>query len=300
VTVAERVLAIHDADFPTKALTVRPQPRTLFVRGDLSVLSRRMVAIVGARDPSPYGMKVAWEAAHTCARAGLVVISGMARGLDGQAHRAAIDAGGLTVGVLGCGLDVPYPRQNADLRQSIPEHGALMSEFSPGTRPAPWTFPQRNRLIAALADTLVVVEGRVKGGTSNTVEWVMTLNKTILAVPGRIDEELAGGPNLLIQQGATLYRGPWDVFDVLKLPVPDFINRDSASDGRAPDVRAARAELSGAEATLFDLMTPQPVHVDQLAQRTALDAGLLLAALSTLELQGLIKQLPGKHFALAS
>jgi len=300
VTVVERVLTIHDADFPTKALTVRPQPRTLFVRGDVAVLGRRMVAIVGARDPSPYGMKVAWEAAHACARAGLVVVSGMARGLDGQAHRAALDAGGLTVGVLGCGLDVAYPRQNADLRSSIPEHGALISEFPAGTRPAPWTFPQRNRLIAALADTLLVVEGRVKGGTSNTVAWVMTLNKTVLAVPGRIDEELAGGPNLLIQQGATLYRGPWDLFDVLGLPAPEWVRRESTPDGFAPDVRAARAELSGAEATLFDLMTPQPVHVDQLARRATLDAGLLLAALSTLELQGLIKQLPGKHFALAS
>lgn len=295
MSVTERVLMQDDADFPRTALTVRPQPRTLFVRGDVAVLRRRMVAIVGARDPSPYGMKVAWEAATACARAGLVVVSGMARGLDAQAHRATIAAGGLTVGVLGCGLDVAYPRQNADLRASIPEHGALVTEFPAGTRPAPWTFPQRNRLIAALADALVVVEGRVKSGTANTVEWVTTLNKTIFAVPGRVDDALSAGPNLLIQQGATLYRGPGDVFFALGLPAPE-----DARPEKAFDVHAARAELHGAEATLFDLMTPQPVHVDLLTERTAMDPGLLLAALSTLELQGLIQQLPGKRFALAS
>ena len=291
--VVERVLTQDDPEFPRQVLRARPQPKVLFARGDLNVLRGRMVAIVGAREPSPYGMKIAWEAAQACAGAGLVVVSGMARGLDAQAHRAALDAGGLTVGVLGCGLDVPYPRPNADLRAKIPEQGLLVTEFPAGTRPTEFTFPRRNRLIAALAETVLVVEGRPSGGTSNLVHWVMGLGKTVCAVPGRIDEELADGPNLLIQQGATLYREPQDLFDILKIPA-------TRRRPRAHAPHAARAELTSAEATLFDLMTPQPVHVDQLAQRAAMDAGLLLAALSSLELQGLVRQLPGKHFALAS
>lgn len=301
MTVVERVLTPGDADFPTQALQVRPQPKSLYVRGDVAVFAQRMVAIVGARDPSPYGMRVAWQAAEACARAGLVVVSGMARGLDAQAHRGAIAAGGRTIGVLGCGLDVAYPSANADLRASIPQHGLLISEFAPDRRPDKFLFPQRNRLIAALSETVLVVEGRVTGGTSNTVEWMLKLGKTVCAVPGRIDEELAGGPNLMIRQGASIYRCPADLFDVLKMAPPDGPDRDRlAADAAAAAAHAARAELSGAEAAVFDLMSPRPVHVDQLAQRAALEPGLLLAALSTLELQGLVEQLPGKRFQLAS
>lgn len=292
---AEHVLVAHGEGFPPQALTVRPQPKVLYARGDLGVFERRMVAIVGARDPSPYGMSIAWHAAQACARAGLVVVSGMARGLDAQAHRATIDAGGKTIGVLGCGIDRRYPAENADLHDSIPRNGLLLTEYPGDTRPSKWTFPSRNRLIAAFAETILVVEGRIKGGTANTVHWMLGLGKTICAVPGRIDEELAGGPNLMIQQGATLYREPQDLFDAMK-----FIPEDGAGLEPPHAARSARAELSGAEATLFDLMSPQPVHVDQLVTRAALEPGLLLAALSTLELQGLIKQLPGKHFALAS
>lgn len=292
---AEHVLVDHGEGFPSQARTVRPQPKVLYARGNLAALRGRMVAIIGARDPSPYGMRIAWHAAQACAQAGLVVVSGMARGLDAQAHRATIAAGGTTIGVLGCGIDLRYPAENADLHERIPAHGLLVSEYPGDTRPSKWTFPSRNRLIAAFAETILVVEGRIKGGTANTVRWMLDLGKTVCAVPGHIDDELAGGPNLMIQQGATLYREPQDLFDAMKFR-PD----GAANTEPLPAARSARAELSGAEATLFDLMSPQPVHVDQLATRAALEPGLLLAALSTLELQGLIRQLPGKHFALAS
>ena len=293
MSAADLVLVPGETPFPVRALQVRPQPDRLFFRGDIEALSGRCVAIVGARDPTPYGMRVAWEAAQAVSRAGLVVLSGMARGLDAQAHRAALAAGGRTVAVLGCGLDVAYPRQNRDLREAIPERGALITEFKNGTRPAQWTFPRRNRLIAALAETVLVVEGRPRGGTSNVVEWMNELGRSIWAVPGRLGDPLSDGPNLLIQQGAHLYREPRDLLEALGVPQPE-------GGAPMPAPRPVPTELTGAEATLFDLMSPDPVHVDDIATRAALDPGLLLAALSTLELQGLVRQLPGKRFALAS
>ncbi|MBI1723245.1 MAG: DNA-protecting protein DprA, partial [Gemmatimonadetes bacterium] len=178
--------------------------------------------------------------------------------------------------------------------------GCLISEYEAGVRPSRFTFPTRNRLIAGLAKCLLVVEGRAKGGTSNTVWWMQSLEKPIFAVPGRIDELVAEGPNLLLHQGASVYLSPRDLLAEYKIAWTGAAPDGSATGMGAPGAEVARAELSGAEATVFDVITPQPVHVDRIAQCTQLDAGLLLAALSSLELQGLIRQLPGKHFALAS
>lgn len=294
------VLRPDDPAFPLELLRVRPHPKLLYALGELAVLRQPMVAIVGSREPTTYGIKVAYEAAYEAARAGLVVVSGMARGLDARAHRGALDAGGKTVGVLGCGLDQRYPRENWDLLEAVPHQGCLITEYELGTRPTHFTFPARNRLIAGLARCVLVVEGRAKGGTSNTVWWMQNLSKAIFAVPGRIDEPMAEGPNLLIQQGARIYLSPRDLLAEYKIAWTGAAPDGSATGMGAPGAEVARAELSGAEATVFDVITPQPVHVDCIAQCTQLDAGLLLAALSSLELQGLIRQLPGKHFALAS
>lgn len=287
-----------DPSFPKALLTVRPQPDWIYALGDLAVLEEPMVAIVGSRDPTLYGTRVAYEAAHAMARAGLVVVSGMARGLDARAHRGALDAGGRTVGVLGCGIDVGYPRENRDLLEAVPRHGLLISECEPGARPSKFTFPKRNRLIAALAKCLLVVEGKIKGGTTNTVEWMQKLNKTIFAVPGRIGDLTAEGPNLLLHQGAHVYLSPRDVLVEYGRSWVDPLGEHAGAATAA--AAEAGTELSGAEALVFDLVTPQPMHVDRLAERAALEPGLLLAALSSLEVQGLITQLPGKHFALAS
>lgn len=294
------VLTPDDAGFPLALLRVRPPPERLYVLGDVTALAAPMVAIVGSREPSPYGIRVAYEAAFECARAGLVVVSGMARGLDARAHRGALDAGGRTVAVLGCGTDQIYPRANRGLLEAVPGQGCLVTEYEPGRRPVQWAFPARNRLIAGLATCLLVVEGRVKGGTSNMVWWMQTLEKPIFAVPGRLGEATAEGPNLLLHQGAGVYLTPGDLLEEFGLRWSGVVPDPAASGLPAPDAELVRAELSGAEASVFDLLTPEPAHVDAIAVRARLDAGLLLAALSSLEIQGLIRQLPGKHFALAS
>lgn len=293
---APRRIASEDAAFPRGVLRAVPQPEALWAEGDLGLLVPPAVAIVGSRTPSPYGIQTAFDLARDLAEAGVVVVSGAARGLDARAHEGALAAGGRTIAVLGTGIDVVYPPENAALIATIRRKGLVLSEFGPGVRPRPWTFPARNRIICALARCLVVVEGRAKGGTSNSVEWASQLGLPVAAVPGRIDEPLAEGPNLLIQQGAHVVLSADDVLALMDLPVRATRERRAQAAG----AHRARAALTGAEATLYDLLTTRPVHVDVLAERSALQPGLLLAALSSLELQGLARQLPGKHFALAA
>jgi DNA processing protein len=289
------LLRRDDAAFPRAALLARPQPEELYAEGDLSLLDRPMVGIVGSRTPSPYGVRVAYEAARALAEAGVVIVSGLARGLDARAHRGALDAAGGTIAVLGCGLDIAYPEENRALLEEVRGHGLVLSEYPPGTEPRPFRFPARNRIIAALGRCLLVVEGKPHGGTGNTVEWAQKCDRRVFAVPGRLGEPEALGPNLLLQQGASIYLEPADLLDAVGVRAP---RRQPAAEESA-GAPQPRTELTGAEATLFDLIGPDPVHVDTLASRSAMEPGLLLAALSSLELQGLVSQLPGKHFALA-
>jgi DNA processing protein len=298
---AIRRLTRDDPLFPKSLLVVPDPPQALYALGDLSLLARRLVAIVGSRTPTTYGARVAYQAAQAAARAGLVVVSGMARGLDTRAHRGALDAGGKTIAVLGSGVDVPYPRSNRDLYADVRDSGLLLSEQEPGSTPHPGSFPMRNRIIAGLAECLLVVEGKVAGGTSNTVRWTQDLGKHILAVPGRIEDEVAQGPNKLISEGAGPYLGPATLLEHFGLRWEDVVEGERRADAAQLDVLlSASPDLLSAEAAVFDVLVQQPLHVDAIAARTALEAGRLLAALSSLELKGLAFQLPGKRFALAS
>ena len=338
----DRVLDRDHPEFPKRLLTLPKPPEVLYARGDIALLGRPCAAIVGSREPTTYGIRIAYQAAYEAARAGIVVVSGMARGLDARAHRGALDAGGKTIGVLGTGFDVGYPRENLDLLETLASDGLLLSELPPGTRPTQWSFPARNRIIAGLAECLLVVEGRVRGGTQNTVQWMLAQGRTVLAVPGRIDEPVGMGPNVLIRDGAMPYFSPadllgqfgltWDGVDPTeglgaagaaegpaqrrRAPCsrgePSDRRRQGGTSGEPaaratmrgpapdPDLLEALRDLAAAEASVFDLVTPDPVAIDQLAAAVGLDHGTLLAALSALELKGLIDQLPGKRFRLAS
>jgi DNA processing protein len=296
-----RALRQDDPAFPRELLLVEKPPEVLYAQGDLSLLTRPKVAIIGSRHPSPYGIRAAYEAARSLAGQGMTVVSGMAIGLDARAHRGALDANGGTIAVLGCGVDVDYPPSNRSLLEETRARGLVLSEYPPGAKMRPWHFPARNRLIAGLAQCLVVVEGRILGGTSNTVKWALDLGVKVLAVPGHIGDELASGPNLLIREGAGIYLHPNDVLRRFALPLlPEDTSPAETVRAGARASAQQRAELTGAEAALYDLITPDPLHVDVLGARSAIEPGLLLAALSSLELQGLVTQLPGKHFALAS
>ena len=285
MSAAERVSVLGESGFPTKALTVRPQPQQLYVRGDAGVLERRMVAIVGARDPSPYGMKVAWEAARACVQAGLVVVSGMARGLDAVAHQAALDAGGGTIGVLGNGLGVIYPTANRALYTRVRDGGCLLTEFPPGEKPSAGSFPRRNRLISGLSQVTLVVEAREKSGALITARSATEQGRDVLAVPGPITSPVSAGCNQLIQHGAKPALGLRDVLEEYGIPLADVPSA------------ALPTRLSDDERRVLDILALGSEHVDQVARRLAQPAAETLAVLTSLEIRGLVQQEPGMMFA---
>jgi len=295
------VLRQDDLRFPRELFFLENPPELLYAQGDLSLLTKPRVSIIGSREGSAYGERVAYDAARALAGAGVVIVSGMAMGLDARAHHGALDADGGTIAVLGTGIDVDYPARNRALLREVRAKGLVLTEFEPGTPPRDWHFPKRNRIIAALGQCLLVVEGKAKGGTSNTAGWALDIGAAIFGVPGRLGEVLSESPNLLIHTGGSIYLGPNDILHRLGLPVLTQ-EADGVRELRATidAARCARTELTGAEATLYDLIGTRPVHVDILARKSEINPGLLLAALSSLELQGLVTQLPGKHFLLAS
>lgn len=214
---ARRIDRLTASELPA-CLGELPRPVAgLWYIGDAEALDGapfRHVAIVGTREASPYGVRVAERLAAACARAGLVVVSGLARGVDAAAHRAAMEAGGATIGVQGTGVDVPYPASHRALHAAICQRGTVLSELEPGTTATPGCFPRRNRIIAALAQVTVVVEAGYKSGAINTASQALELGRVVAAVPGRIDEERAQGSNGLIRDGAQVIG---DVDDLLNL-----------------------------------------------------------------------------------
>jgi DNA processing protein len=261
--------------YPALLAQIPDPPARIWVRGDapLEVLERTSVAIVGARACSGYGRAVARLLAAEAARVGAVVVSGLARGVDGEAHRGALGVEGVTVAVLGCGVDRDYPAAHGPLAGSIVERGGLIvSEYEPGTEPAPWRFPARNRIIAGLARATVVVEARERSGALITADFALEDGREVLAVPGEITSALSAGTNSLLRQGATPATCAADVLTAIGLePTPV---RATPSD----PVSASILEAVGAGATT----------VDELARAAGLAAGELAAALAVLELDGAV------------
>jgi DNA processing protein len=276
-----RWVARSDAAFPSLLAAIHDPPPGLFLRGDADPeqLGRTAVAIVGARAASGYGASVARSLGRELAAAGLVVVSGLARGVDGEAHRGALDAGGVTVAVLGCGIDRDYPAAHAELSRRITAGGLIVSEYAPGVPPAPWRFPARNRIVAGLCVATIVVEARERSGALITADLALEEGRDVFAVPGEITSSLSAGPNALLRIGAIPLTGPGDVLEHLGL--------DAAS--RPPEA-LGRAALSVAE-TLRAGCT----SVDEVAARSGLDAGAVAAALAELELAGLVEEHEGEY-----
>jgi DNA processing protein len=281
-----RWLPRTDPAFPHGLAAIFDPPPGLFLRGaaPLDLLDAPAVAVVGARSCSPYGRHVARMLGRELAAAGLVVVSGMARGIDGEAHRGALDAGGRTVAVLGCGVDRDYPAAHRDLSRQICEHGLVMSEYAPGVDPAPWRFPARNRIIAGLAAVTIVVEARERSGALITADLALEEGREVFAVPGEITSALSAGTNRLLALGAAPLT---EVVDVLR----SFgIERKEAP---AADV----GELA---AHVLARLRDAPLGADELARATELDAAALAAALSELEVAGLVAEAEGVYRAVAA
>ena len=277
-----RWLARSDPAFPALLRAIHDPPVGLFVRGsaDVSILSRPAVAVVGARACSSYGTQVARSFGRDLAAAGLVVVSGLARGVDGEAHRGAVDAGGITVGVLGCGVDRDYPAAHRDLARRMCDGGGLVvSEYAPGVEPAPWRFPARNRVIAGLAATTVVVEARERSGALITADLALEEGRDVFAVPGEIYSALAAGTNALLRLGAAPATSPADVLELYGLEAEVAV---------APPVGAAAA-------TVLACLADGPAGADELTRSTGLDPAELAAALTELELGALVGQADGLY-----
>jgi len=262
----------RDSAFPPLLAAIHDPPPLLFVRGSggSEILAEPAVAVVGARACSAYGRGVARALGRELAGAGLVVVSGLARGIDGEAHRGALEAGGRTVAVLGCGIDRDYPAAHAELARRVADTGLVVSEYEPGIEPAPWRFPARNRIIAGLCAATVVVEARERSGALITADFALEEGRDVLAVPGEITSSLSAGTNALLKLGATPVTS---VADVLELY----------------DIEPARAVPTAlgpaAEALLLALGT-SACTADELVRAAAVDPGACAAALLELELAG--------------
>ena len=202
MTMTEGCLTPGDPLYPDALRTIPDPPKTLYYRGDLSLLARPMVAVVGTRKPSPYGVRITKRIAGQIAGAGAVLVSGLAMGIDSVGHRRSLELGGRTIAVLGQGLDIYYPKSNRDLQEEIGRSGLLLSEYPAGTKPARFTFPRRNRIISGLALATMVTEAGVNSGSLITAEWAENQGRPVYCVPGNIDSQCSLGTNLLISDGA--------------------------------------------------------------------------------------------------
>jgi DNA processing protein len=284
-----RILTWLDDDYPAALRHLPLPPPVLYCRGTLPVAlangSGTAVAIVGSRHPSNYGREAAWLFGRDLARAGVVVVSGFARGVDAAAHRGALAGGGPTVGVMGCGIDVAYPREHhPQLAAEVAAQGALLSELPLGAAPLKLHFPIRNRLIAALTQATLVVEAAVRSGSLITARYALELGRDVLALPGRIFDDNAMGTNALIADGARPALHPRDVLAALAIDAPEA----------APASTDAPPPLPGLGARLWEALPPGSTFgADELASRCAASIDATLAELLELELAGWIARLPG-------
>ena len=287
-----RILTSEDGEYPPVLRELPAPPPLLYVLGELPPPGSPAVAIVGARRASAYGIRTAHDLAGDLARRGLVIVSGMARGIDSAAHQGALDAGGLTVAVLGCGVDVVYPPENDKLYGRIVESGAVVSECPMGISPSAGNFPRRNRIISGLCLGVIVVEAGSDSGALITADLALEQGRDLLAVPGHAGDSKAVGPNALIKQGAALVETADDVLGALRL---DHLS--GVADAPSPrKVEFILSELGPDARAIHDVLSMDPMHIDEVTRAVGLSSPAVSSALLMLEMRKLVQQLPGKLF----
>lgn len=285
-----RLVTIRDAEYPANLRQIYDPPPVLFVRGELRPGDDRCVAIVGSRRATPYGRLVSETLGRDLAARGITVASGMAIGADAAAHRGALSAGGRTIGVLACGIDVPYPRDTMELREQATGHGAIISELPVGTPARRQRFVGRNRLISGLSLGVVVTEAPERSGALITAGLAAEQGRQVFAVPGSVKSELSRGTHGLLRDGARLVESVEDILDELDLPeMPEQVE--------APEeVVEERSGLTGDERSILDALSLQQKHVDDIIHHCQLPSSQASAGLLMLELKGLVRRLPGNMF----
>jgi len=283
-----QVLTWESPDYPRNLLQIYDPPPVLYVRGELTPEDEWAVAVVGTRRASAYGREAARRLSEDLARNRVTVVSGLARGIDAVAHRAALEAGGRTIAVLGSGVDVIYPPEHRRLAQSIAENGAILSEYPLGTRPEGGNFPPRNRIISGLSKGVIIVEAGVRSGALITADFAAEQGRDVFAVPGSIFQRGSVGTNRLIQEGAHPVLSASDVLEALNLE----------QIAEQAEMRAV-VPSDPAEERLMAHLGADPVHVDDLAQAAGLPISVVSSTLALMELKGMVRQVGGMNYVLA-
>ena len=291
-------IAWSDPTYPVALTTIADPPPVLWVRGRIEALSAPSVAIVGSRAASPYGLSVAAQLAGDLAACGLVIVSGLARGVDSAAHRGALTDAGVTVAVLGSGVDVVYPPEHAPLAREIETDGAVISELVPGTPPLPMFFPRRNRIISGLSRAVVVIEAGDKSGSLITARCALEQGRDVLAVPGNVLSGRNRGAHGLLRDGAKIVESADDVLEELGMGrSAGAPSGDGVGTARADNARCLLpARAANRDPVLESLTQGEPADLDAISERSGLNSSRLLPRLFELELQGLVRRVGGGRF----
>jgi DNA processing protein len=279
-----------DPRYPARLRAIADPPPVLYLKGNLCPADDKCVAVVGSRSASEYGCRVARDLCGGLAALGFTIVSGMARGIDGTAHEAALAAGGRTIAVLGSGVDRAYPPEHENLYHRISEQGAVISEFPLGMKPIAFNFPARNRVIAGLSLGVVVVEATEKSGSLITAAFAAEQGREVFAVPGEVGSSRSRGAHQLIRQGAKLVER---VEDIIEEIAPQLI---SSTGFTVRPQRVLPPSMSGEARQVFELLAERPLHIDDIIQTSGVSSAKAAEILLELELQGLLKQLPGKRY----
>ena len=283
-----QVITITSPDYPSNLKNIYDPPVVVYVKGNMTEPDKLAVAMVGSRRASHYGLETAQRIAADLARRGLTIVSGGARGIDTAAHKGALEAGGRTIAVLGCGIDTCYPAENKKLYEAVAGSGAVVSEFPFGAAPEPWRFPPRNRLISGMALGVVVCQSPAASGALITASYAAEQGKDVFAVPGNIDEDRNRGCHALIKDGAKLVESAADVLAELGL-----------EPGEAEQLTLPVESLSDSERKIVALLSLDPVQVDEIIEKCDLPAPMVAGTLTILEMKGAIKRLPGNAYVRA-
>ena len=280
------VIYIDDDTYPQALKEISDAPPILFVRGNIDLLNilPKKLAVVGSRKYSSYGRAVVESLIPNLVQSGLVIVSGLALGIDALAHEATVDSNGQTIAVLGSSLDLIYPRENFYLAKKILDKGGLLvSEFPPGTPPLKQHFPRRNRIIAGISDGVLVIEAALKSGSLITAQLALDYNREVMAIPGEIFKDTSKGVNKLIKEGAQLVSSPEDILSTLKV---DMMGKEKIS------LRA----LSAQEELLLELLAGETLHIDQIAEKSSLPASESAQLISQLEIVGVVQSVGGGYY----
>jgi len=290
------IITYFDKRYPASLRDIYDPPPVLYVKGDISYEFNTSVAIVGTRMMTEYGCAMVEKFAYQLGSWGLTVISGGARGVDTSAHKACLDAGGKTIAVLGCGIDVVFPAENKKLFEEIPSHGAMVTEFPMGTIPEKYNFPARNRIIAALSRGTLIIEAPEKSGALITADLALQNHREIFAVPGRITDGRSVGTNQLIRDGAHIALDPMDIAMRFGLTLLESDPADPAdpTDPAAPP--EAAAQLEGDELLIYNETGLEAKDADEITRDVGLPSNRVLSSLLILQTRGLLKELPGGRF----